>query len=141
MAQLAIKGGSRLREKPWTAWPPYTEREKELLLQVLESHNWGGYPSPNRFAKQFNKAFAAAHDAKHCVACANGTVSLEMCLRAGGLKAGDEVIVTPYTWVATASAVVTTNGVPVFADVRESDYSIDPDIVEAKITDKTKAII
>lgn len=141
MAQLAIKGGNRLREKPWPVWPQSTEREKELLLQVLESHNWGGYPSPNRFAKQFNKLFAEAHDVKHCVACANGTVSLEMCLRAGGLKAGDEVIVTPYTWIATASAVVTTNGVPVFADVRADDYTIDPDIVEAKITDKTKAII
>ena len=141
MAKLACRGGSSVRSKPFPIWPPSTEREKELLLEVLESHNWGGYPSPNRFAKQFGAAFAQAHDAKYGVCCANGTVSLEMCLRAGGLKYGDEVIVPPYTWIATASAVVTTNGVPVFADVRESDYTIDPDIVEAKITDRTKAII
>jgi dTDP-4-amino-4,6-dideoxygalactose transaminase len=120
---------------------PRTEREKEELLKVLESGKWGGYPSPNARAKEFNQKFAAAHDAKYGVVCANGTVSLEMCLRAGGLKYGDEVIVTPYTWIATASAVVTTNGVPVFADVKAEDYTIDPDIVEAKITEKTKAII
>ncbi len=141
MAKLAIKGGNSVRTKPIPKWPPKTEREKELLLQVLESGSWGGFPSPNRFAKKFNEMFAKACDAKYAVACANGTVSLEMCLRAGGLKAGDEVIVTPYTWLATASAVVTTNGVPVFADVKESDYTINPDIVEAKITSKTKAII
>jgi L-glutamine:scyllo-inosose aminotransferase len=141
MAKLAIKGGNAVRTKQIPVWPPYTEREKELLLQVLDSHNWGGYPSPNRFAKQFGAKFAAYHDAKYGVCCANGTVSLEICLRAGGLKYGDEVIVTPYTWLATAGAVVTTNGVPVFADVRASDYTIDPAIVEAKITKKTKAII
>jgi len=141
MTKLAIIGGTPVRNKPFPIWPPYGEREKELLLSVLESRNWGGYPSPNRYAKEFGKKFAAYHDAKYGVCCANGTVSLEMCLRAGGLKYGDEVIVTPYTWLATASAVVTTNGVPVFADVRASDYTIDPDIVEAKITPKTKAII
>jgi len=141
MAKLAIKGGNAVRTRPIPTWPPKTEREKELLLQVLESGNWGGYPSPNRFAKKFNEQFAKACDAKYAVACANGTVSLEMCLRAGGLKYGDEVIVAPYTWLATAGAVVTTNGVPVFADVKASDYTIDPDIVEAKITKKTKAII
>lgn len=141
MAKLAIKGGAKVRTAPWPSWPPQTEREKEELLGVLKRGSWGGYPSPNAKAREFNEKFAAAHDAKYGVACANGTVSLEMCLRAGGLKYGDEVIVTPYTWIATASAVVTTNGVPVFADVKAEDYTIDPDIVEAKITAKTKAII
>ena len=141
MGKLAINGGSPVRTKPWPAWPACTEREREQLLDVLESRSWGGYPSPNRKAAEFNKKFAAYNGAKYGVSCANGTVSLEMCLRAAGVKYGDEVIVTPYTWVATAAAVVTQNAVPVFADVEASDYTIDPDIIEAKITDKTKAII
>ncbi len=141
MAKCAIKGGNSVRTKSWPAWPTYTEREKELLLKVLESRNWGGYPSPNVYAKKFGAAFAAYQDAKYGVCCANGTVSLEMCLRAGGLKAGDEVIVPPYTWIATAVAAVTLNCVPVFADVTAANYTIDPDIVETLITDKTRAII
>lgn len=141
MGKLAIHGGAPVRVKPWPKWPPSTEREREELLKVLDSGSWGGFPSPNTKALEFNQKFAKSHDAKYGVSCANGTVSLEMCLRAGGLKYGDEVIVTPYTWIATAAAVVTTNGVPVFADVKASDYTIDPDIVEAKITPKTKAII
>ncbi|NLH50833.1 MAG: DegT/DnrJ/EryC1/StrS family aminotransferase [Myxococcales bacterium] len=141
MGKLAINGGSPVRAKPWPQWPPFTEREREELLKVLDSGSWGGYPSPNTKARELNEKFAKAHDAKYGVACANGTVSLEMCLRAAGLKYGDEVIVPPYTWIATAAAVVTTNGVPVFADIKASDYTIDPDIVEAKITPKTKAVI
>jgi dTDP-4-amino-4,6-dideoxygalactose transaminase len=141
MSKLALNGGAPVRTKPWPAWPPSGEKEREQLLDVLESRSWGGYPEPNRKAKEFAEKFAAYHGAKYGVCCANGTVSLEMCLRAAGLKYGDEVIVTPYTWVATASAVVTTNAVPVFADVKESDYTLDPDAVEAMITDRTKAII
>jgi dTDP-4-amino-4,6-dideoxygalactose transaminase len=141
MGKLAINGGTPARTRPWPKWPPYTDREREELLDVLHSQSWGGYPSPNRKAREFNEKFAAYNGAKHCIACANGTVSLEMCLRAAGLKSGDEVIVPALTWIATAAAVVTTNGVPVFADVKASDYTLDPDAVEAKITPKTKAII
>ncbi len=141
MSKLAINGGPKVRTAAWPAWPAYTEKEKEQLLDVLESREWGGYPSPNRKAGEFAEKFAAYHDAKYGVCCANGTVSIELALRAAGLKYGDEVIVTPYTWIATATAVVTTNGVPVFADVKASDYTIDPDAIEAKITPKTKAIM
>ncbi len=141
MGKLAINGGTPLRTKPWPICPPFTAREREELLDVLDSHNWGGYPSPNTKAKAFADKFAAVNGAKHCICCANGTVSLEMCLRAAGLHYGDEVIVPALTWVATAAAVVTTNGVPVFADVDPADYTLDPDAVAAKITPKTKAII
>jgi dTDP-4-amino-4,6-dideoxygalactose transaminase len=141
MGKLAISGGTPVRTKLWPKCPPFGAREREELLQVLESRNWGGYPSPNTKAKEFGEKFAAYNGAKHCVCCANGTVSLEMCLRAAGLNYGDEVIVPALTWVATAAAVVTTNGVPVFADVKASDYTLDPDAVAAKITPKTRAII
>ena len=142
MANLAIKGGPSVREgKYWPAWPPYDEREKELLLQVLESHNWGGYPEPNYWAGKFAEQFAAYHDAKYGICAANGTVTLEVALRALGLKAGDEVIVPTLTWTATAACAVYLNMVPVFADIRTDNFTIDPASIETQITDKTKAII
>lgn len=142
MAKLAFKGGPSVRDgKYWPAWPPYTDREKELLLQVLESHNWGGYPEPNYWANQFARNFAEYHTAKYGICAANGTVTLEIALRALGIKAGDEVIVPVLTWTATAACAVYLNAVPVFADVRADNYTIDLDHAESLVTDRTKVII
>ncbi|MCZ7582986.1 MAG: aminotransferase class I/II-fold pyridoxal phosphate-dependent enzyme [Deltaproteobacteria bacterium] len=141
MSNLAVNGGSSLRTKPWPAWPPYTERERELLLTVLESYNWGGYPSPNFHAKRFAEEFAAYHGATYGICAANGTVTLEIALRALGVKAGDEVIVPATSWVATAACAVYLNAVPVFVDIRRDNFTIDHTKIEAAITAKTKAII
>ncbi len=141
MSKLAIKGGLPVRTQPFSAFPRYDERELDGLLGVLESRNWGGYPSPNLRAGQLAKRFAAYQGAQFGVSVSNGSVSLELSLRAAGLKAGDEVIVPPYTWIATAGAPVHMNMVPVFADVEERNYCLDPVAVEAAITPKTKAII
>ncbi|MCB1155503.1 aminotransferase class I/II-fold pyridoxal phosphate-dependent enzyme, partial [bacterium] len=141
MGNLAITGGEALRQEPWPMWPPYTEREKELLLTVLESHNWGGYPSPNFQARRFAEEFAKYHGAKYGVCAANGTVTLEMALRALGVEAGDEVIVPSNSWVATAACAVYLNAVPVFVDLRPDNFTIDHSKIEAAITEKTKAII
>jgi dTDP-4-amino-4,6-dideoxygalactose transaminase len=141
MAVLAIRGGNKTFADFWPAWPVYTDEDKQALIEVLESRNWGGYPSPNTRAREFASAFAEAHDAKYGICCANGTVTLEVALRAAGIKAGDEVIVTPYTWIATAGAPVTVNAVPVFADVEPDTYCLDPKKVAEAITDRTRAII
>lgn len=142
MAQLAIKGGSSIREgKGWPAYPPYGENEKKYLIEVLESHNWGGYPEPNYWAAKFAKAFAEYHTAKYGICAANGTVTLEVALRALGLKANDEIIAPALTWTATAACAVYLNAVPVFADVRPDNYTIDLDHAETLVTEKTKAII
>ena len=141
MAELAINGGKKTYSDFWPAWPVYTEQDKAALIEVLESRNWGGYPAPNQKAREFAEAFAAAHDAKYGICAANGTVTLEIALRAAGVKAGDEVIITPYSWIATAGAPVTINAVPVFADVEPDTYCLDPKAVEAAITDRTRAII
>ncbi len=141
MANLAINGGTALRTEPWPAWPPYTEREKELLLTVLESQNWGGYPSPNFQARNFAREFAAYHGAKFGICAFNGTVTLEIALRAAGLKTGDEVIVPATSWIATAACAVYLNAVPVFVDIRPDNFTIDHTKIEAAITEKTKAII
>ncbi len=144
MAKLAIKGGTPVRdryENPWPEYPPYDEREEKGLLEVLHSRNWGGFPAPNEWNGKFAREFAQYHDAKHGITAANGTVTLEVALKAAGIKAGDEVIVPSLTWIATAGAAVYVNAVPVFVDVKESDLTIDPQAIEDAITDRTRAII
>jgi dTDP-4-amino-4,6-dideoxygalactose transaminase len=141
MAQLAIKGGKKVFDDFWPPWPVYTDEDKQALIEVLLSRNWGGYPSPNQKAREFAENFAAAHDAKYGICAANGTVTLEVALRAARIKAGDEVIVTPYSWIATAGAPVNVNAVPVFADVHKDTYCLDPERVKEAVTDRTRAII
>jgi dTDP-4-amino-4,6-dideoxygalactose transaminase len=141
MPALAIRGGKKTFSGVWPAWPVFAEEDEEALRAVLRSRNWGGYPSPNARACQFAEAFARAHDAAYGICCSNGTVSLELALRAAGIKAGDEVIVPPYTWIATAGAPVMVNAVPVFVDIDPETYCLDPTLIEAAITDRTRAVI
>jgi len=141
MAQLAIRGGSKTFQDFWPAWPVYTDEDRAALTEVLESRNWGGFPAPNQQARALGAEFASAHDARHGICAANGTVTLEVALRAAGIKAGDEVIVPPYSWIATAGAPVTVNAVPVFVDIHPDTYCLDPAKVQAAITSRTRAII
>ena len=139
--KLAIKGGKPLRQKPFTPWPVYDKDEEKGIQEVLHSRNWGGFPSPNERASAFAKEFALYQGAKHGICVANGTVSLELALKAAGIKAGDEIIVPCLTWLATGATPINVNAVPVFVDVTEKDYTIDCDLVEKAITNKTRAII
>ena len=141
MAKLALLGGGKTFGLPWPKWPVFTDEDERALLEVLHSRNWGGYPSPNKRASAFAESFAKAHDAKYGICASNGTVTLEVALRAAGIEFGDEVIVTPYTWIATAGAPVMVNAVPVFADIDPDTYCLDPEQVEALISDRTRAII
>lgn len=93
------------------------------------------------YAAKFEKEFAAFHGVKHCIACANGTDSLEILLQAMGIGAGDEVLVPALSWISTSEAVSTIGATPVFVDIDPDYYTIDLDLIEAKITAKTKAII
>jgi len=141
MAKLALNGGRPVRRKPFPKWPVFDESERKALIRVLKSRSWGGYPAPNTEARAFAERFAAYHDARYGICAANGTVTLEVALRAGGIVAGDEVIVPPLTWTATAAAPVYINAVPVFADINPETYCLDPDMVEAAITSRTRAVI
>ena len=106
MLQLALHGGAPVRTKPFASWPIYDEREAQALQSVLASRNWGGYPCPNDHAREFAQKFADYHGAKYGVAVANGTISLELALKAAGIGYGDEVIVPAYTWEGTAAPVL-----------------------------------
>ncbi|MEN6450272.1 MAG: DegT/DnrJ/EryC1/StrS family aminotransferase [Thermoguttaceae bacterium] len=137
--KLAIHGGDPVCKQPFPAWPIFGEEEETALLRALRSGQWGRLAG-NEVA-QFEKAFGDFQQAKHGIAVVNGTVALRLALIAGGIEAGDEVIVPPYTFLATASAVVEANAVPVFADIEQDTFNIDPTKIEALITPKTKAII
>jgi len=136
---LAILGGTPLRTRPFTAWPIFGEAEEARLLRALRSGQWGKLQGPE--VAEFEQRFAAMHGAKHGIGVVNGTVALRVALMAASIKAEDEVIVPPYTFLATATAVVEANAVPVFADVDLETFNLDPRAVEAAITPRTRAIM
>jgi dTDP-4-amino-4,6-dideoxygalactose transaminase len=140
--KLAVSGGTPVFEKPLNPpWPVFDAREKQYLIEALEARGWGGFPEPMPQAAKFAARFAEAHGAKHGICCANGSVTLEIALMALGIRAGDEVIVPTYTWIATGSAPIHLNAVPVIVDVEPDTYCIDPAAVEAAITPRTVGII
>src|SRR4051812_39784589 len=138
MSKLAINGGNPVRTKAWPRWPQWDEREQKRLLAVLDSGEWGGF---NPVVKEFEQVFAKRLQAKHCLTAANGSLSLEAALRVLGVGYGDEVIVPPYTFIATANAARLVGATPVFADVEADTYNFDIDRVAEAISPKTKAII
>ncbi|PYU02802.1 MAG: hypothetical protein DMG33_18110, partial [Acidobacteria bacterium] len=93
VGKLAITGGKPVRRKPFTPWPAYGQPEVRGLQKVLASRNWGGYPFPNRIADRFSEKFARLHGAKYGLAVANGTVAIEIALKAIGIQPAEEVIV------------------------------------------------
>ncbi len=136
---LALFGGSRVRSRPFATWPVFGQAEERRLLATLRSGNWGRLDGPE--VEEFERRFADMHGCSHGIAVANGTVSLRIALLASGIAAGDEVIVPPYTFVSTASAVIEANAVPIFADIGLDTFNIDPQAVAAAITPRTKGMI
>jgi dTDP-4-amino-4,6-dideoxygalactose transaminase len=135
---LALLGGSPVRTRPFPQWPISADEEAAGLQDVLQSGVWGGYhPS----VKEFESEFAKLHAVRHAISCANGTVALEVALRAAGIRAGDEVIVPPFTFVASASAILLCGAIPVFADIDPETLNLSPAAAEAAITPRTRAIL
>ncbi|MGH7949975.1 MAG: DegT/DnrJ/EryC1/StrS family aminotransferase, partial [Candidatus Binataceae bacterium] len=140
-SKLAVLGGEPLRTRPFPRWPAFDERERAQLEDVLASHNWGGYPSPNRKASEFGAKFAEFQGAQFAIPTSSGTTALEVSLKALGVGPGDEVIVPATTFYATAYVAVVCGARPVFADVRADDACIDHDSVRRLISPRTRAII
>ncbi|WP_441370243.1 DegT/DnrJ/EryC1/StrS family aminotransferase [Acinetobacter lwoffii] len=120
-------------------WPSFTQEEADAVSQVLLSNKvnyWTGQE-----CREFEKEFAQFAETKYAVALANGTVALDVALKALGIGAGDDVIVTSRTFLASASSIVTAGANPVFADVELDSQNISRRTIEAVITPNTKAII
>ena len=137
-SKLALQGGASIRgaDQKWPDWPIHTDKDREALLSVLDSGKWF---LGDRVAA-FEEAYATFQRAEYCITCNSGTAAGEIVLQAMGIGAGDEVIVPPYTFIATASAVSRVGAVPVFADLDEA-WCLDPEQVEAAITPRTRAIM
>jgi dTDP-4-amino-4,6-dideoxygalactose transaminase len=140
MAELAIRGGTPVRPQGYPAWPVWDEAEIEAVTEVVRSGNWGGFPEPGPKASQFETAFAAYQGARHGILMMNGTVTMEVALKALGIGWGDEVIVPALTFVATAYAPMAAGALPVIVDVEPRTWTIDLDQVEAAVTPRTKAV-
>jgi dTDP-4-amino-4,6-dideoxygalactose transaminase len=139
MSALALLGGKKAKSKPFPVWPYYDSNEDRALKEVLEIRVW--WRTPGTRTLEFEKSFAKFHGARHAIAVTNGTAALEVAVASLGFGAGDEVIVPNFTFVATASAVLFANALPVLVDVDPETYCIDPDLVEDAITSRTRAII
>jgi dTDP-4-amino-4,6-dideoxygalactose transaminase len=137
MTHLAINGGEKTCDIQWPTWPIWDDHERQGLMAVLESGKWWY----GERVQEFEAAFAAFQSARFGVTATSGTTVLEATLTSLGIGAGDEVIVPPYTFVATASAVLRAGAVPIFADIQPLTLCIDPEDVLRKITPRTKAII
>ncbi|MEU2792819.1 DegT/DnrJ/EryC1/StrS family aminotransferase [Streptomyces sp. NPDC007100] len=140
---LALVGGPRLADREWPRWPQPGDRALKSLEDVLESGRWTiscAYQGRTSYEQQFATAFAEYCGSALCIPTSTGTASLAIALEACGVGAFDEVVVPGLSWVASASAVLGINAVPVLVDVDPRTYCLDPAAVEAAITDRTRAI-
>jgi dTDP-4-amino-4,6-dideoxygalactose transaminase len=141
MSELAILGGSKTRTQPYPQWPVWDQRDIAAVVEVVKSGQWGGYPFPGPKTAELAKKFAEMQGGGYAVPMINGTITMEVVLRAAGIGWGDEVIVPAYTFQATASAPMGAGAIPVIVDVDPNTYCLDPQATDKAITPKTKAII
>jgi len=138
-SKLAINGGKPVRTKPWPSWPIWDESAEESVLSILRSGIWcrlGG-----KTVSEFEKKYAELMGAKRCVCTVNGSNALLTALHVLDIGVGDEVIVSPYTFIATYNVVIGSCALPVFADTDPETFQINPDKIEERINENTKAIL
>jgi dTDP-4-amino-4,6-dideoxygalactose transaminase len=153
MSTLAIFGGEATRSGPFPSWPVFDRHEEESLLEVLRSGQWWRYSmgqatetheDSGRLGSkvaEFQESFAAAHGARFGIACTTGMAALQVALRALGVERGDEVIVPPYTFIATATAAMAIGAIPIFCDIDYDTFNLSPESFEKAVTAKTRAVI
>ena len=138
MSKLAIDGGAPVRSRgPIVETDVFEEEELQALLTVAKQKKLRRAEA----TVEYEKTLADWFGVKHAIAVSSGTTSLHIALAAFGVGPGDEVIVTPYTFIASNTCVLEQNAVPIFADVDPVHLTLDPADVERKITKRTKAII
>jgi len=141
MSELAILGGPKTRTEPYPAWPVWDQRDIDAVTEVVKSGRWGGFPYPGPKTAELAKKFAELQGGGYAVPMVNGTVTMEVALRAADIGWGDEVIVPAYTFQATASAPMAAGAIPVIVDVDPNTYCLSAEAAAKAVTSKTKAII
>jgi len=137
--QLAMLGGQPVRKQAWPTWPVWERDAEEGILSVLRSGKW--WRGSGGKVKEFEEKYAELMGAKRCLATASGTTALLISLHVLGIDAGDEVLVSPYTFIATYNSVFISKALPVFVDTDQETFTMNPDKIEERITERTKAIL
>jgi perosamine synthetase len=138
----AQAGASAAAGRAPTDWPVWDSGDEKALVDVLHSGKWGRTAAGNAGrVREFEKVFAARMRAKYCVATSSGTTALLSALGALNVGPGDEVILPPYTFVATFNVITANFALPVFADIDAASFQIDPAKVAAAITPATKVLM
>jgi perosamine synthetase len=117
--------------------PIIEDEEIEAVKKVLES----GMLAEGKVAREFEKQFSEYIGTKYATVTSNGTTALTTALEAMGIQPGDEVITSPFTFIASANSITILGGIPVFVDIKPDSYSIDPELIQAAITKRTRAIM
>jgi dTDP-4-amino-4,6-dideoxygalactose transaminase len=140
--KLAILGGEPVRKnKSWPNWPYWDENVIDSIVKTTKSRIWCRIQSESGTVPTFEKKFAQLLGTKFCVATGSGTQALHTCVEALGIGPGDEVITSPYTDPGTIASILSARALPVLADLDRESYQLDPNEVEKRITENTKAIM
>ncbi len=141
-SKLALLGGEPISpELKGYTWPIMAREDEVAVLQALRSDYWGGLGDANLPNNIFEKEFAKYQDCKYGILVANGTLSLELALKVGGVRPGNEVLVSALTFVASASAIVSVGAIPKFVDVDPNTGQISADAIDKAAGPKTKAVM
>lgn len=137
--KLALHGGAKVRESAWPDWPVWDKSAEEDVIKMLRSGRW--YRGKGEYVEEFEEAYANLIGTKRCLATASGTTALLVASHVLDVDAGDEVLVSPFTFIATYNVVFMNKALPVFVDTNPETFLIDPDKIEQKITERTSAIL
>jgi dTDP-4-amino-4,6-dideoxygalactose transaminase len=137
--KLAIHGGEKVRPTSWPEWPVWDEHAEKDVLNMLRSGRW--WRGNGESVAEFEKKYAELMGAKRCLATASGTSALLVALHVLGVDAGDEVLVSPYTFIATYNVIFMNKALPVFVDTDPDTFLINPSKIKERITERTSAIL
>ncbi len=135
----ALLGGAAVHKGGWPKWPEWRQAWEPSVLQVLRSGQW--YRGSGEEVPRFEAAYAALLGAKRCLATASGTTALMVGMHVLDVDAGDEVIVSPFTFIASYNAILMHKALPVLADTDPDTLTMDPASIESRITDRTRAVM
>jgi len=135
----ALLGGTPVHKGGWAKWPQWRETWEPEVLKVFRSGRW--FRGSDERVAEFERGYAQLLGAKKCLATASGTTALIVSLHVADVDAGDEVIVSPYTFIASYNAILACKALPVFADSDPATLTIDPASIESRITERTRAIM
>lgn len=137
--KLAINGGEKVHSGTWPTWPVWDQSAESGIVEMLRTGKW--WRGSGEHVAEFEKKYAEIMGAKRCLATASGTTALLTALNSVGVDAGDEVLVSPFTFIASYNVILLSKALPVFVDSDPETFLLDPSKIESRITDRTAAIM